>query len=156
MAHVQLLLSDPAASMLLKAVLEAEGHQIVSGPAEVTICDDAETAESIAGRKPSLIVTPFSGVPRAVEAMGKGVYGYVLLPLQPGEAGVMVRRALDGAAQPEAVDLSTLEAAELRHIQAVVRHCRGNRVEASRILGIGRNTLWRKLGKARGRIAPKE
>jgi DNA-binding NtrC family response regulator len=151
MAHVQLLLNDPAARMLLKAMLEADGHKIVSGPAEITICDNAETAESYADKVPSLFVTPISGVPRAVEAMRKGVYGYILLPLQSGEAGVMVRRAIDGAAKPDTVDLSTLEAAELRHIEAVVRHCRGNRVEASKILGIGRNTLWRKLGKAKRR-----
>ena len=34
---------------------------------------------------------------------------------------------------------------ERRHILSVVDACRGNHAEAARVLGIARNTLWRKL-----------
>jgi propionate catabolism operon transcriptional regulator len=38
---------------------------------------------------------------------------------------------------------------EEQHIRSVLRECGGNRSEAARRLGIGRTTLWRKLGAAR-------
>ena len=41
--------------------------------------------------------------------------------------------------------LEPLAEVERRHILAVVRASSGNQAEAARILGIARNTLWRKL-----------
>jgi two-component system response regulator HydG len=41
--------------------------------------------------------------------------------------------------------IESLAAVEQRHIVAVVQACGGNQAEAARILGIARNTLWRKL-----------
>ncbi|MGA8891255.1 MAG: sigma-54 dependent transcriptional regulator [Anaeromyxobacteraceae bacterium] len=41
--------------------------------------------------------------------------------------------------------LETLAEVERRHVLAVLDACRGNQAEAARILGIARNTLWRKL-----------
>jgi ActR/RegA family two-component response regulator len=38
-----------------------------------------------------------------------------------------------------------LSEVELDHISRTVAHCGGNRTEAARLLGIGRNTLARKL-----------
>jgi two-component system response regulator HydG len=37
---------------------------------------------------------------------------------------------------------------ELDHIRRTLEHCGGNRSEAARLLGIGRNTLIRKLRDA--------
>ena len=42
-------------------------------------------------------------------------------------------------------DILSLAQAEQRHIQTVLEHTGGNRSEAARLLGIGRNTLVRKL-----------
>jgi len=39
---------------------------------------------------------------------------------------------------------------EAAQIQRVLRECGGNRTEAARRLGIGRTTLWRKLGARAG------
>ncbi len=39
----------------------------------------------------------------------------------------------------------TLSEVERSHIERVLEACGGNRAEAARVLGIGRNTLWRKL-----------
>lgn len=47
--------------------------------------------------------------------------------------------------RPEGVALESLAAVEQRHILAVVSACGGNHSEAARVLGIARNTLWRKL-----------
>jgi DNA-binding NtrC family response regulator len=41
----------------------------------------------------------------------------------------------------------TLAEVERLHIERVLRACEGNRAEAARVLGVGRNTLWRKLQK---------
>lgn len=47
------------------------------------------------------------------------------------------------AAQPPTAQ--SLEEAERRHIQAALQACGGNQAEAAKRLGIGRNTLWRKI-----------
>ena len=41
--------------------------------------------------------------------------------------------------------IETFAEVERRHIRRVLQHCGGNQVEAARLLGIGRTTLWRKL-----------
>lgn len=41
--------------------------------------------------------------------------------------------------------LQSLAEAERAHILFVLEQCGGNQMEAARVLGIGRNTLWRKL-----------
>jgi two-component system response regulator HydG len=43
--------------------------------------------------------------------------------------------------------LISLDEAERRHILGVLDHCEQNRTRAAKILGIGYNTLWRKLRK---------
>ncbi len=47
--------------------------------------------------------------------------------------------------EPAPGGLMTLAEAEKRHISAVLRACSGQQLEAARVLGIGRTTLWRKL-----------
>jgi two-component system response regulator HydG len=52
------------------------------------------------------------------------------------------RRAPSNAAPAELRSLAEIERA---HILRVLEACGGSQVEAARVLGIGRNTLWRKL-----------
>jgi two-component system response regulator HydG len=47
--------------------------------------------------------------------------------------------------RPPIVALEPLAVVERRHILSVVAACGGNQAEAARVLGIARNTLWRKL-----------
>ena len=49
------------------------------------------------------------------------------------------------APAPAPTVLRTLASIEQEHVLAVLRACHGVQATAARILGIGRNTLWRKL-----------
>ena len=145
MAHVQLSIDDPASLITLRAMLEADGHTVDEKNPQVFITDDTFKAIERSKSLPALVLARASEVREAVTAMRQGVYGYVFVPFQPGEVGLMVRRAL-GEHKPEAApELTTLEDVESRHILAVLRQCKNNQGKAARILGIGRNTLWRKL-----------
>ncbi len=160
MARIQLIIDDPAQQLTLRTMLEAEGHETVQDAPETVIADLGEEALRCAGRAPTIVIATASQVPEAVRAMKQGVYGYVFVPFQPAEASLMVERALaapghehapgQGTAMDEIV---TLEETETKHIQQVLRLCKHNRAKAARLLGIGRNTLWRKLKKVDQRSA---
>ena len=58
----------------------------------------------------------------------------------------LLRRApVPGASAAAGPDLRPLVDVEREHILQVLSACQGSQAEAARILGIGRNTLWRKL-----------
>ncbi|MCC6694205.1 MAG: hypothetical protein IT365_01115 [Candidatus Hydrogenedentes bacterium] len=145
MVSVRLEISDPANRLTLKTLLEAEGHRIAVSRADVTIADDLAKSVDFARQGPTLALVPTSQLREAVHAMSQGVYGYVCVPFIPGEAALMVARATAAAPRQNAPALKTLRDVEARHIRAVLRACKGNQAEAARVLGIGRNTLWRKL-----------
>jgi transcriptional regulator with PAS, ATPase and Fis domain len=46
--------------------------------------------------------------------------------------------------------MTTLKEAEIRHIQQVLASVKGNKTQACKILGIGRATLYGKLGSPNG------
>ena len=148
MARISLHIKDAALRLTLKAMLEAEGHKAVDNGADLVIAREARDAVRLSRECPALALATASEIGQAVEAMRQGVYGYLFVPLQPREAGLMIQRALaakvDSANSTEQNPL-TLEGAERAHIESVLRGCKHNQAEAARILGIGRNTLWRKL-----------
>lgn len=149
MNRVQLDVAELTNRLTLKLALEQAGHTVDDASPEVIIADTAARALQHARQMPTLFLCPLPDIPNAVSLMHQGVYGYIVLPLQPGEADLMVRRASTGAAGAASgeVEMVPLEDIERRHILAVLRQCRGNRAQAARILKIGRNTLWRKLKK---------
>jgi DNA-binding NtrC family response regulator len=153
MARVQLLIDDPASSLTLRAMLQAEGHVVVETMPEVAIADSVKRALESARLRPTLILARATDVHEAVATMRKGVYGYIFVPFQSGEADIMVRRAIkqERVGEPEAP--LSLADAEARHILATLKRCKDNRAEAARVLGIGRNTLWRKLKNIRREAA---
>ena len=51
----------------------------------------------------------------------------------------------NGNAQTAPYAPKTLADVEREHVLSVLEACRGSQTEAARVLGIGRNTLWRKL-----------
>ncbi len=152
MAKIALYVDDASNRLALRAMLEADGHRIVGSEPDVAVADSPARALAHAAKCPTLLLASAALIPEAVEVMRRGVYGYIFLPLQPAEASLMVRRAFESrnatagkpAAEPE---WRTLEEVESQHIIETLRRCRHNQARAARILGIGRNTLWRKLKK---------
>lgn len=148
MARIQLLIDDGAQRMTLQATLESAGHQVVEASPEVLFASSAETGIKRARECPVILLATASSVSEAVRAMREGVWGYIFVPLQPGEAVMAVQRATSGASAPPTDDVRPLEDVEMEHILRVLRRCKNNQAKAARMLGIGRNTLWRKLKKA--------
>lgn len=158
MARVKITVTDPVNRLTLEALLKAEGHEVTGAEPDVEIVDACAAALERARTGPVLILTPAPGIRDAVAAMRQGVFGYILLPFIPGEAAIMVDRAVawhrhDAGFSEDATNpsrpkrLDSLETVEMRHIQKVLRACSYNQTEAARILGMGRNTLWRKLAR---------
>lgn len=139
-------MGDLALYLTLKYLVEAEGHEVCESDAAVTITDDLAWREEPSPEGAVLLLATAASLPAAISAMREGAAGYIFVPLQPGEAQLMIRRALEssgrggGEYRPR-----SLAEVEREHILRTVRHCNGNRAKAARVLGIGRNTLWRKL-----------
>ena len=161
MARVRLDIEDPANRLTLRAILLAGGNEIVQDGPDVVFTDKLSETIAYVRELPCILLSRAGDVPRAIDAMRQGAFGYILAPFQPGEAGVMVQRALEwrDAASRRTAESSSgngweptrIEDAESRMILATLRQCRNNHTEAARLLGIGRNTLWRKLKRIRSR-----
>jgi DNA-binding NtrC family response regulator len=153
MARVALIIGDAANRITVRALLQAEGHEVVSGGADVVVTDDFVRAAACAAEGPCVVLAKAGEIRDAVAVMRQGVFGYIFVPFQPGEAGVMVQRAVDfhnmGRGTPPPGEASqtalTLDATEARVILETLRRCKHNQTRAAALLGIGRNTLWRKL-----------
>ena len=152
--RVQFQILDAANRLTLRMILEADGHSVVDSTPDVVITGEPEKAVACAQQTPTLVLAGLNDVPAAVRAMRRGVYGYILVPFQIGEAELMVRRAAEsrmpGKAQTAASSAAIqppepLADVEARPIRETLRYCRNNRAHAARLLGIGRNTLWRKI-----------
>lgn len=96
-----------------------------------------------------VMLTGYGSIAGAVEAMRLGAVGYVT---KPADADQVVA-AFEGEPAAELEQSSSefqppsLAEAEWNHIQQVLADCGGNLSKASRLLGIPRRTLQRKLKK---------
>lgn len=152
MARVRLIIEDPTQHMTLRTMLEADGHIITAEAPEVEFTSNRDHAIECARDIPTVLLATASQVPDAVRAMRNGVAGYLFIPMQPGEANMLIQGALrSGTGHNEddltAEEMSPLEEVEMEYIHTVLRKCKHNQARAARVLGIGRNTLWRKLKK---------
>lgn len=147
MARVRLFIEDPAQYQALATMLESAGHSITDTAPDLAFCDRAEDAIHVASSVPVILLATVTKLHDAVAAMLQGVFGYIMVPLIPGEAVIAAQRALECAAAKARAPSVTLEEVMLNHIRLVLEQCGGNQAEAARRLGIGRNTLWRKLKK---------
>lgn len=150
MARVKLHIHQPINEFTLKTLLEAQGYIMVTDAPDVLITDDYDFALQQAHLVPTLVLATAQLIPQAVDVMRKGVYGYIFVPFQPDEASMMIERALGqweiGKRRDKKTSISLSEL-ETEVILKTLAECHFNRSETARRLGIGRNTLWRKLKK---------
>ena len=145
MARVALDIESTELAAAVRERLDHAGHTIVRESPDVIVTDDALQAMEHLKRAPVLVLSDSSQIRAAVATMRAGAYGYVFLPLQPGELELLVERAALGLLPPQHREPLPLAEVEARYIRTVLARYRGNQTRAARALGIGRNTLWRKL-----------
>ena len=102
----------------------------------------------------SVILTGFGTIQTTVEALKLGAVNYLTKPTHADA----ILQALEQET-PEEVessdppDLPTLSQIEWNHIQRVLNECQGNVSKASKVLGLHRRSLQRKLAKYPGKLA---
>jgi len=92
-----------------------------------------------------VVVTGFGSVSTAVEAIRLGAVDYLSKPIDADELLAALDPSRPRESSPEKVDLPTLERAQWEYMQRVLRQCDGNISEASRRLGLHRQSLQRML-----------
>ncbi len=91
-----------------------------------------------------VVLTGYGSITTAVESMKRGATTYLTKPVDADQ----ITAAFDGAPAPAAgAAVPTLARVEWEHIQRVLADCGGNVSQASRLLGIHRRSLQRKLWK---------
>jgi DNA-binding NtrC family response regulator len=145
MARVELDIENEELRAAVRERLEHAGHSVAQTASEVVLTDDALRAMEHLKRGPTLVLANLDQVAAALAAMRAGAYGYVLVPLQPAELELQIERAALGLLPPLQGEPLALADIEARYVRAVLNRFRGNQTRAARALGIGRNTLWRKL-----------
>ena len=83
--------------------------------------------------------------PKAVEALA--VPGIEMIVIDLGLADIDTAGLRHALAPATEVAPDSLDAAERRHIAAMLRHTRGNKRRAAQLLGIARSTLLAKVRK---------
>lgn len=96
-----------------------------------------------------VMLTGYGSIANAVEAMRLGAVGYVTKPADADQvlAAFDAEPALLADTTEEDFHPPSLAEAQWNHIQQVLADCDGNLSRASRLLGIPRRTLQRKLKK---------
>jgi DNA-binding NtrC family response regulator len=149
MARIELLIADPTQRVTIQAILESENHTLVDQNPDICLMDLHLWTSPSSKSCPTIVFTPLSQITEAVKAMEEGAWGYVVEPLQPKEIPLTIQRALSSDKPSGAVseEIRLLEDVELDYILSVLKKVKNNQAKAARLLGIGRNTLWRKLKK---------
>ncbi|MCC6145524.1 MAG: hypothetical protein IT368_17085 [Candidatus Hydrogenedentes bacterium] len=162
MARIALYINDLAQRLTMKTLLEADGHTMVAEAPDLAVFDQPQAAAEAAESVPAVLLAPGHLSEDAVRALAQGVRHVIHVPLVPGEATLVVRRVAeqDGGAGPSGngAGWPSMDQVEREHILNTIRHCKSNYTRAAKLLGIGRNTLWRKLNRYRmeGHLPPSD
>lgn len=93
-----------------------------------------------------VVLTGYGSIATAIESMKRGATTYLTKPVDADQ----IVAAFAGGAAPAAPAVPSLARVEWEHIQRVLADCAGNVSQASRLLGIHRRSLQRKLSKHPG------
>lgn len=103
----------------------------------------------IAPQAPLIMLSAWGTVPLAVEGMGFGAVDFIPKPWDNRDVVAKVKRALEAAADSaaKAAEVVSLEETERRAILKALRTADGNLSEAAALLGITRQSLYRRMKK---------
>lgn len=89
---------------------------------------------------PVVLMTAYADVQLAVKGLKKGAADFVTKPWDNDELVRTLRDAVE-----KSREVVTLDKLEQQHVHRVVEQCHGNMSKAAELLGITRQTLYRKL-----------
>lgn len=98
---------------------------------------------------PVIMITAWGTIPLAVETMNYGAADFVTKPWSNADVIAKIKKALARSSEQKARTCNdkTLEEIEADTIREVLRRCGGNLSEASKQLGITRQSLYRRIEK---------
>lgn len=105
--------------------------------------------ESVAGLRRLLpdasivMLTGYGSIASALEAVRLGANDYLTKPADADQ----IEAAFSGKRPDPVMEVPSLDRVEWEHLQRVLADCDGNVSQASRVLGIDRRSLQRKLAK---------
>jgi two-component system response regulator HydG len=160
-AHILVVDDDPAHRVMLRALLGQKGYRVEEAPdgadaiamarqtpydlilmdirmAGVGGIDALKEIRTINPAIPILIMTAYSSVETAVEALKSGAYDYLIKPLDPDELLLAIEKALDHRS--------------LQEENILLRERLGARLDLGRL--IGRSPGMRQLFETLGLVAP--
>ena len=88
---------------------------------------------------PVVLVTAYADVKLAVRGLKNGAVDFVTKPWDNDELIRVLKDAID-----KAKDVAPLDEVEKKHVKKVVEKCHGNMSKAAELLGITRQTLYKK------------
>lgn len=89
---------------------------------------------------PVVLMTAYADVQLAVKGLKNGAADFVTKPWDNDELGRTLRDVVE-----KSREVVTLDKLEQQHVHRVVEQCHGNMSKAAELLGITRQTLYRKL-----------
>jgi DNA-binding NtrC family response regulator len=119
------------------------------GLPDVTGLELLPVLQQIDDRVPIVMLTGHGSIDLAVQAVKQGAEDFLEKPVQLPTLLEIVRRALESDRARHPVDL-TLDEAERKHVELVLRHESGSVEAAAARLGISRSALYVRLKRYRG------
>ena len=102
----------------------------------------------LAPKVPVIMLSAWATVPLAVEGMGFGAVDFVTKPWSNRDFMAKIRKALAAAEAARAADsVPTLDTTEKQAITKALRQADGNLSAAAQLLGITRQSLYRRMEK---------
>lgn len=96
---------------------------------------------------PVLLITAWGTIPLSVDAMKLGATDFLTKPWSNADLVAKIKSALAKSAPSEPDAPRSLEDVERETIRETLRRCGGNLSDAARLLGITRQSLYRRIQK---------
>ncbi len=98
---------------------------------------------------PVIIITAWGTIPQAVETMTYGAVDYITKPWSNTDLIARIKKALARSKERNEAEehTETLDEMESEAIRDALRRCGGNMSEAAKLLGITRQSLYRRIEK---------